>query len=63
MFVLVNLKAYPCDPVEVATAAREASESSGIDVAIAPQATAIEAVAETGVETWGQHVSPREPHR
>jgi triosephosphate isomerase len=60
MFVLVNLKAYPCDPVEVATAAREASESSGIDVAIAPQAAAIEAVAETGVETWAQHVSPVE---
>ncbi|MFC7115175.1 triose-phosphate isomerase [Natronoarchaeum sp. GCM10025703] len=60
MFVLVNLKAYPCDPVEVATAAREASESSGIDVGIAPQAAAIEAVAETGVETWAQHVSPVE---
>jgi len=58
MFVLVNLKAYPCDPVEVATAAHEVSESSDADVAIAPQAAAIETVAETGVETWAQHVSP-----
>ncbi len=58
MFVLVNLKAYPCDPVEVATAVREVSESSGVDVGVAPQAAAIEAVAETGAETWAQHVSP-----
>ncbi len=60
MFVLVNLKAYPCDPVEVATAAHEVSESSDADVAIAPQAAAIDTVAETGVETWAQHVSPNE---
>ncbi|QSG02607.1 triose-phosphate isomerase [Natranaeroarchaeum sulfidigenes] len=60
MFVLVNLKAYPCDPVEVATAAHEVSESSDADVAIAPQAAAIETVAGTGVETWAQHVSPNE---
>lgn len=58
MFVLVNLKAYPCDPVEVATAAHEVSESSDADVAIAPQAAAIETVAETGVETYAQHISP-----
>lgn len=60
MFVLVNLKAYPCDPVEVATAAHEVSESSDADVAIAPQAAALQTVAETGVETWAQHVSPNE---
>lgn len=60
MFVLVNLKAYPCDPVEVATAAHEVGKSSDADVAIAPQAAAIETVAETGVETWAQHVSPNE---
>ena len=58
MFVLVNLKAYPCDPVEVATAAREVADESGVDIGIAPQAAHLAAVAETGVETWGQHVSP-----
>jgi len=60
MFVLVNLKAYPCDPVEVATAAHEVSEESGVRVAVAPQAAHLSAVAETGVETWAQHVSPNE---
>ncbi|MFC7019018.1 MULTISPECIES: triose-phosphate isomerase [Haloarcula] len=60
MFVLVNLKAYPCDPVEVATAAADVSDESGVRVAVAPQAAHIESVAETGVETWAQHVSPNE---
>ena len=58
MFVCVNLKAYPCDPVEVAEAARDVSEASGVDVAVAPQAAHLQRVAETGVETWAQHVSP-----
>jgi triosephosphate isomerase len=58
MFVLVNLKAYPCDPIEVATAAEAVSDDSGVDVGVAPQAAAISAVADTGVETWAQHVSP-----
>ena len=57
MFVLVNLKAYPCDPVEVASAAASVTTDSA-DVAIAPQAAHLPAVAETGVETWAQHVSP-----
>ena len=43
MFVLVNLKTYPCD-----------------SIAVAPQAVHIERVAETGVETWAQHVDPIE---
>ena len=60
MFVLVNLKAYPCDPVEVATAAADVSDDSGVRVAVAPQAAQISAVAETGVETWAQHVSPNQ---
>jgi triosephosphate isomerase len=60
MFVLVNLKAYPCDPVEVATAAADVSDDSGVRVAVAPQAAHIESVSETGVETWAQHVSPNE---
>jgi triosephosphate isomerase len=58
MFVLVNLKAYPCDPIEVAEAARDVSEETGVRIAIAPQAAHLSAVADTGVETWAQHVSP-----
>jgi triosephosphate isomerase len=58
MFVLVNCKAYECDPVAIATAAREVSESTGASIGIAPQAAQLTAVAETGVETWAQHVSP-----
>ncbi|WP_136588990.1 triose-phosphate isomerase [Salinigranum halophilum] len=58
MFILVNLKAYPCDPVAVAEAARDVAEESGIRIAVSPQAAHIERVAETGVETWAQHVSP-----
>jgi len=58
MFVLVNLKAYPCDPIEVATAAADVADDTGVRVAVAPQAAHLDAVADTGVETWAQHVSP-----
>ncbi len=58
MFVLVNLKAYPCDPVAVAGAAADVADESGVRVAVAPQAAHLERVAATGVETWAQHVSP-----
>ncbi|MES3161051.1 MAG: triose-phosphate isomerase [Halorubrum sp.] len=61
MFILVNLKAYPCDPIEVATAARDVAESAGVRIAVSPQAADIARVADTGVETWAQHVSPN-PH-
>jgi len=60
MFVLVNLKAYPCDAVEVARAAADVSDDSGVRVAVAPQAAQVGPVSETGVETWAQHVSPVE---
>ncbi|PSP80087.1 triose-phosphate isomerase [Halobacteriales archaeon QS_1_68_20] len=60
MFVLVNLKAYDCDPVEIAEAARDVSDDSGVRVGVAPQAAHLERVAETGVETWAQHVDPVE---
>lgn len=60
MFVLVNLKAYPCDPIDVATAAADVADTTGVRVAVAPQAAHLEAVADTGVETWAQHVSPVE---
>ncbi|AZH25019.1 triose-phosphate isomerase [Haloplanus aerogenes] len=58
MFVLVNLKAYPCDPVEVAEAARDVADASGVRIAVAPQAAHLDRVAATGVETWAQHVAP-----
>ena len=58
MFILVNLKAYPCDPIDVATAAKAVADESGVRIAVAPQAAHLSAVAETGVETWAQHVSP-----
>ena len=58
MFVLVNLKAYPCDPVAVAEAARIVADDTGVRIAVAPQAAGLGAVADTGVETWAQDVSP-----
>jgi triosephosphate isomerase len=57
MFVLLNLKAYPCDAVEIAATAADVAEETGVRIAVAPQTAAIERVAETGVETWAQHVS------
>ncbi|SDZ87519.1 triosephosphate isomerase [Haloplanus vescus] len=60
MFVLVNLKAYPCDPAAVAAAARDVAEASGVRIAVAPQAAHLDRVAATGVETWAQHVAPVE---
>ena len=60
MFVLVNLKAYPSDPVGIATAARDVAAESDVRIAVSPQAAHLERVAETGVETWAQHVSPVE---
>jgi triosephosphate isomerase len=58
MFVLVNLKAYDCDPVAIGEAASDATTGAEATVAVAPQAARLGAVAETGVETWAQHVSP-----
>ena len=57
MFVLVNLKAYGCDPVSVARAASSV-DTAGVTVAVAPQTAHLSDVAETGVETWAQHVDP-----
>jgi len=58
MFVLVNLKTYPCDHIDVARAAADVADDSGVRVGVAPQAAHLSAVAETGVETWAQHVDP-----
>jgi len=58
MFVLVNLKAYDCDPVAIAEAAADAAADADATVAIAPQTARIGPVADAGLETWGQHVAP-----
>ncbi len=58
MFILVNLKTYPCDPVEVATAAADVAAASDVRIAVSPQAADLSRVADTGVETWAQHVDP-----
>jgi triosephosphate isomerase len=60
VFILVNLKAYPCDPVAVARAARDVADAHGVRIAVAPQAADLARVEATGVETWAQHVSPVE---
>lgn len=60
MFLLVNLKTYEAGTgdaaVSVAEAARDVADETGVRVAVAPQAADIAAVAETGVETFAQHV-------
>jgi triosephosphate isomerase len=61
MFILVNLKAYAADPVAIGHAAASVADSADAEVAVAPQAADLQAVSETGVETWAQHVSPVEP--
>ena len=58
MFVLVNLKAYDCDAADIGSAAASVDESADADIAVAPQAAELGAVAATGVDTWSQHVSP-----
>jgi triosephosphate isomerase len=58
VFVLVNLKAYDCDPVAVARAAAAAGADADADLAVAPGATDLRRVAATGVEAWAQHVDP-----
>jgi triosephosphate isomerase len=61
VFILVNLKAYDCDPVAVAEAAAAVAADADARIAVAPQAAHLAAVADTGVETWAQHVSPYGP--
>ena len=60
MFLLVNLKTYEAGTgdaaVRVAEAARDVADETGARVAVAPQAVDIRPVAETGVETFAQHV-------
>ena len=58
MFVLINLKAYPCDPVAVAEATT--SVETDATVGIAPQTAHIDRVAQTGVNTWAQHIDPND---
>ncbi len=58
MFVLVNLKAYACDPIAVAEAAAGMDPDRDISIAVAPQVADLSGVAETGVTAWVQHTSP-----
>ncbi|ERG95573.1 triose-phosphate isomerase [Haloquadratum walsbyi] len=58
MFILINLKAYPCDPLKIANVARDVADESGVRIAVSPQTADITRVADTGIETWAQHVSP-----
>lgn len=61
MFVLVNLKAYRCEPVTIAWAATDAAADLGIEIAVAGQAVDLPSIAETGAVTWAQHISPTGP--
>jgi triosephosphate isomerase len=60
VFVLVNLKAYPCDPVAVAAATRDVAAETDTTIAVAPQTADLARVADTGATTYAQHVSPVE---
>ncbi len=61
MFVLVNLKAYAADAVTIGESATAVAEETDVRIAVAPQTARLSHVVETGIETWGQHVSPVEP--
>ncbi|MFP4591117.1 MAG: triose-phosphate isomerase [Halobacteriales archaeon] len=58
MFVLVNLKAYRCEPAAVAEAAAAIDADVGLSVAVAAQPSDLPTVAEAGARPWAQHVSP-----
>lgn len=58
MFVLVNLKAYRCDPDEVARAAASVADGASVDVGVAAQPSDLSTVASSGAEAWAQHISP-----
>lgn len=57
MFILINLKAYDCDPRSIATAIETVAPETSARLAVAPQAPHIAAVASVDVETWSQTVS------
>jgi triosephosphate isomerase len=65
MFVLVNLKTYPCDPVAVAEAAADVAAGTDARIAVAPEAADLrpvaEALADSPAEPFAQHVDPVEP--
>ncbi len=58
MFVLVNLKAYNCDPEAVGEAAARIDAETEVAVAVATQPSDIPAVSATGASVWAQHVGP-----
>lgn len=58
MFVLVNLKAYECDPRAIGEAAVRVAADTTARVGVAPQAASLGVTCDVGVETWAQHISP-----
>lgn len=58
MFVLVNLKAYRCDPEAVAAAAAAVEADAGVEVGVAAQPSDLRLVAAAGASAWAQHVGP-----
>lgn len=58
MFVLVNLKAYDCEPATVASAAAEVADAADVAVGVAGQPADIHRIDAIGVPAWAQHVSP-----
>lgn len=60
MDILVNLKAYRCDWQGIVAAVRRVADESGATIGVAPQAARLSVVADRGVDTWAQHVSPVE---
>lgn len=58
MFILINLKAYDCDPIEIAAAAANAETSQNVNLAVAPQLPSLDSVSDYNIETWSQHIDP-----
>lgn len=60
MFILVNLKAYDTNAVDIGEAAAAVAGEGETRVGVAPQAAEIPSLADVAPETWAQHVSPNE---
>ncbi len=65
MFLIVNLKTYAAGTGEkareIGEAAVEVADETGARVVVSPQPSDIHRVAETGCETFAEHVDPVEP--
>ena len=61
MFILVNLKAYDVDAVDVARAARRVAGTSAARIGVAPPSIDIRRTVDVGPEIWAQHIDGIEP--